>query len=316
MGKTYFIKRESCPGCKSRKHSIIYSCGFLESPIKEYLESFYSPQGRIEFEYLNGAEFILDECNNCGIVYQKEIPNDFLMKKLYEEWIDPQKDFNFHAQSDDLDYYSKFAQEVMMLIAYFNTIPSKLKFLDFRMGWGDWCRMVKAFACDCSGTELSEIRIEYAKSHGIKVITWDEIPAYSFDFINTEQVFEHIPAPLETLCHLKKSLKPEGLIKISVPNRGDIKRRIRILDWTAPKGSRNSLNPVSPLEHINCFNRSSIIIMADIAGLEPVKIPLCIQYAYSTNWKPIKQMLKNIAKPLYRNVFQKSTYLYFRKKRK
>jgi len=176
--------------------------------------------------------------------------------------------------------------------------------------------MAKAFGCNSYGTELSETRIKYAESHGIKVITWDEILNYSFDFINTEQVFEHIPEPLETLFHLKKSLKSEGLIKIDVPNGDDIKRRLRILDWTAPKGSRNCLNPASPLEHINCSNRTSIIRMADIAGLEIVKIPLTIQCVCSTNRKSIERTLKNILTPLYRNVFQKGTYVFFRQKRK
>jgi len=277
MSKTYFVKREFCPGCKSREYKTVYSCGFTESPIKKYLESFYSPQGQIELEYLKGAEYILDECHNCGMIYQKEIPNDFLMNKLYEEWINSQEVFDQYEQSHNLDYYSGYAREIMMLIKYFNTVPNQLKFFDFGMGWGNWCQMAKAFGCDFYGTELSEARIEYAKSNGIKVISWNEIPNYSFDFINTDQIFEHIPNPLETLNHLKKSLKPESLIKISVPDSCDIKRRVRVMDWTAPKGSKNSLNPVAPLEHINCFNHSSITRMADIAGFRLVEIPFRIE---------------------------------------
>ncbi|MBU0569137.1 methyltransferase domain-containing protein [bacterium] len=277
MIKTYFVKREFCPSCKSREYKTVYSCGFTESPIKEYLESFYSPQGQIELEYLKGAEYILDECHNCGMTYQKEIPNDFLMNKLYEEWIDSQKVFDQYEQSHNLDYYSGYAREIMMLIKYFNTVPKQLKFFDFGMGWGNWCQMAKAFGCDSYGTELSEARIEYAKSNGIKVISWIKIPNHSFDFINTDQVFEHIPDPLKTLYHLKKSLKPGGLIRISVPNGCDIKRKLRIMDWTAPKGSKNSLNSVAPLEHINCFNHSSIIRMADMAGFRLMEIPFRIE---------------------------------------
>lgn len=309
---TYFIKRNYCPGCKSTKFRTIYSCWFLESPIKEYLESFYSTQGQIIFEYLKDVKFILNECNECGIIYQEEIPNNFFMKIIYEDWIDPEKKFNLYTQKEYLDHYSTYIQEIMMLIDYFNVNPRRLKFFDFGMGWGRWCLMAKAYGCDVYGTELSEKKIKYAESYGIKVITWDEILNYNFDFINTEQVFEHIPNPFETLCHLKKSLKPTGLIKISVPNGKGIKRKLRILDWTAPKGSRNSLNPVSPLEHINCFNRTSILKMADKVGLKPVKIPLTIQYSYITNWKLTKHTLKNLLKPIYTNMFQKGTYLFFR----
>ena len=312
MSKNFVIKRESCPVCQSGNYKTIYSCGFLESPIKEYLESFYFSQGIIEFEYLEGSKFILDKCSNCGSIFQEEIPNDFLMKRLYEKWIDPQF-WVKKEQSQSFDYFARYAQEIMMIIMYFKTVPSKLAFLDFGMGWGNWCRMAKALGCDSYGYELSKSRIEYAKSQGIKVISLDEISSHSFDFINTEQVFEHIAEPLETLRFLKNSLKTKGLIRISVPDGGDIARRLKILDWTAPKDSRNSLNIVSPLEHINCFNRRSIIKMALIAGYEQVKMPLSLMYASSTNWIDARRALKNILIPLYRNVFSKGTVLFFQK---
>ncbi|MBA7519967.1 hypothetical protein ES705_12055 [subsurface metagenome] len=316
MNESYFEIRKHCPTCKSTNTIEIYSCSFLKSPIKEFLESFYSPQGKIEFEYLKGSNFILKECNNCGTIFQKEIPNDFLMNKLYEEWIDPEKAFESHLEKDNLSNFSYYAQEVMMVIAFFNRTPSQLKFFDYGMGWGKWCYMAKAFGCASYGTELSKTRIEYAQSQGTKVITWEEIPNYSFDFINTEQVFEHIPEPLRTLRYLKKSLKHNGLIKISVPNGKDIRRRLRIGDWMAPKGSKNSLNPVSPLEHINCFKQASIIRMADIVELELVKMPMPLQLAYTTNWNGMKQIIKNLARPIYRNLFQGGTYLFFRPKKK
>ncbi len=203
----------------------------------------------------------------------------------------------------------------MIAIAYFDKRPSELQFFDFGMGWGKWCRMAKAFGCNIYGAEVSKARIDYAKSQGIKVISWDDIPNHRFDFVNMEQVLEHIPEPFETLLYLKKSLKPEGLIKISVPNGSDIKNRLRVSDWAASKGSRNSLNAVSPLEHINCFDHGSLIKMADLAGFEKIKIPLSIQYIYSTNWRPTKRLLRNILGPLYRNMFKKSTYLFFRQKK-
>lgn len=312
MGNAYFFNREECPSCKSQDQHPVYSCGFTESPIKEYLNSFYSPQGYVEFEYLEGATYTLIECNSCGLIYQKEIPNDELMDRLYEKWIDPEMAFKRHLEGDDLLLFSYYAQEIMQLIAYFGKPPSALSFLDFGMGWGKWLRMAKAFGCNSHGLELSQRRVEYAKSNGIEILDWNRLPSGAFDFINTEQVFEHIAAPLDTLNHLKKSLKQNGLIKISVPDGSVIKRRLKVMDWNAPKGSRNSLNPVAPLEHINCFNRNSIIQMAEIAGMEPVNLPLLTQYQFSTGWYRTKRILKNLLFPVYRNVLRKGTYLFFR----
>lgn len=317
----YFEKREICPACHSKKSKELYSCEFLEPPIKDYLVTFYSPQGGIEFKYLKNAVYILKECSECSLIYQKEIPNEFLMNKLYEEWIDPNIVFTKFIQ--DFKRYSKrsssYAQEIMQLMEYFKNLQRRPKFLDFGMGWGEWCLMAKAFGCDIYGNELSEARIEHAKTLGIKTITWDQIPNLKFDFINTEQVFEHIANPLEVLRHLKKALNKNGLIKISVPNGEDIKRRLQILDWTAPKGSHNSLNDISPLEHINCFNHASIIKMAEKAGIEKVKIPLFNQYLSTTKYKLLIFTFKYLLKQVKDFVFCKKemgTHLFFRQMKK
>jgi 2-polyprenyl-3-methyl-5-hydroxy-6-metoxy-1,4-benzoquinol methylase len=313
----FFVERESCPSCESKEHMTIYSCGYLESPIRQYIESYYSKKLSIDFEYLNGATYILDKCNNCGLVYQREIPNDFLMNKLYGEWLYPKKGFKevykegsrMHAL---LDVHANNAREIMMLIAFLNVNPEELSFLDAGMGWGSWCLMAKTFGINVYGVELSQHLINLGKSRGINVITWEELVGKSFDFINTEQFFEHISNPLDTLRYLTKSLKPNGLVKISVPDGGDINRRLNILDWNAPIGTRNSLHPVQPLEHINCYNRFSVIKMAENAGLHEVKIPLQLQYIYSTNWRPFSRMAKNFLRPLYFNVLHRGTYLFFR----
>lgn len=311
----YFVKRTACPVCNSSKYQPIFSCNYMESPLKDHLEVLFAPVGYFEAEYLTEARYTLNECLQCGLVFQEEVPNDFLNNKIYGQWIDPQRTFDNHEKADDLAHYAQYAQEVMMLIGYFQTIPSQLKFFDFGMGWAKWARMAKAFGCDSYGTEVSQVRIDNATSQGIKVISWDEIPTYEFDFINANQVFEHLSQPLETLTYLKQALKPTGLIKLCVPDGKDIKSLLRIADWTAPLNAKNSLSSVSPLVHLNCFHHNSLLRLADSAGLELVKIPIVVQYRSSTNWQPVTPLLKNLVRPLNRNFFQKSTYLFFRPRR-
>jgi 2-polyprenyl-3-methyl-5-hydroxy-6-metoxy-1,4-benzoquinol methylase len=278
--------------------------------LKSYLSNFYESQGHLDFKYLENANYIIEECLECGLIYQKEILNDFLMEKLYEEWINPHLVFKDEEKTFGLDYYARYAQEIGTIIAHFNVIPSRLSFFDFGMGWGKWLKMVNSFGVNSYGTELSQSRINYAKKFGINILSWEELINQKFDFINAEQVFEHIPQPFETLLHLKKALKPGGLIKISVPNGADIKKRLKIADWKAEKNSKNSLNSISPLEHINCFNNSSIIKMAQKAGLKQVSIPLLVQYSFICNNTSLKNLLINLVKPFYRN-YMKGTYLFF-----
>ena len=312
MSNAYFVVRESCPGCGSANTKTIYEQPFSKPPISDYLNDFYASRGKVEFEYLEGSDYILNECNSCGMIFQKEIPNDELMDRLYGKWLDPEKALNDHNKRDGLSHYIYYAQEVMQLIAYFKKRPSQLKFFDFGMGWGRWALMAKAFGCVAYGSELSKDRIEHAKSNGIKVIEWDDFPNYKFDFINTEQVFEHIPEPLVTLRHLKKALAPEGLIKISVPTANDIERRLNLMDWKANKYAYNSLNPVAPLEHINFYRRNSIVKMAEVVGLKEVLIPIKTQYQYTTEWDGIKKIAKNFYNPVSKNVLKKLNYLFFK----
>ena len=309
MGHRYFVTRNVCPGCHSVQRRTLYAGDYLAPPIKSYLEAFYAPQGGIEFEFLSEARYILEECLECGLIYQAEIPNDFLMAKLYEEWIEPAKVF---GDDDDPGNYAEYAQEVMMLLAWLKHTPAPPKFLDFGMGWGRWLRMARAFGGDVYGTELSASRITYAQSQGIKVIAWEEIPEHRFEVINTEQVFEHLPQPLETLRHLARSLRPGGLIKISVPNGSDFKRRLRVADWTAPKFSGHSLNAAAPLEHVNCFNYEALMTMASLAGLERVELPWSIQLKHRLSSEVAKQALKIVLRKYFHGRYLKRLYFFFR----
>jgi 2-polyprenyl-3-methyl-5-hydroxy-6-metoxy-1,4-benzoquinol methylase len=282
-------------------------------PISDYLHDFYSPQGRIELEYFVGALYTLCECEICGMLFQQHIPNEDLLHRLYEYWIDPNIVCTQALNSESVPHFAFFAQEIMQVISWIGRCPASLSFFDFGMGWGKWALMAKAFGCNSYGTELSQQRTAYATSNGITAIAWDDIPRYQFDFINTSQVFEHLADPLGTLRHLGKALKTGGLIKISVPNGYDINRRLRVMDWTAPKETRNSLNAVAPLEHINCFRRRTFKVMAQAVGMEETFLPMLCQYRYTTNWNGLKGTVRNLAIPIYRNVLKLPNYIFLRK---
>lgn len=301
---TYFIKRVICPACENNEFKNIYERPYSDPIITDYLKKFYDSQGGVEFDYVTDAEYVLKECRRCNLIFQKYIPNDFLMTKLYEEWIDPKIALRGH----DLSYYRKLSIEAENIIAYFHTKPCNLNFLDFGMGWGEWNLMLKAYGANSAGMELSQERINHATDNAIKIVDWEDLPSNYFDFINTEQVFEHIPNPLETLRHLTLSLKPSGLIKISVPNGNIAKRNLRIMDWKSGKGTRNSLNIVAPLEHINCFRTKTIKFMAQLCGLQQEFVPF--------KNLSLQELIKAKLKPLYYQLLKggkQGTYLFFKK---
>lgn len=304
MSSKYFTKRSKCPSCMSKNYTQIYSISYEDNIIKDYLNSFYLPKGKVEFNYFKNAKYILNECNECSLIFQQEIPDDILTQRLYNIWIDP-KIASIKSKNHDINYYLNHASEIIKIISHFNTNPIDLSILDFGMGWANWCLMARAFGCNIYGCELSQERIENAKKHGIKTLEWNDLPNHKFDFINSEQVFEHLSEPYETLKYLAESLKPNGVIRISVPNGEKSRRTLKTMDWKASKASRDSLNIFAPLEHINCFTTKSIDIMAKNAGLKPIKSFESMNYCGQS----FKSMSKNYLKYYYFKFFSKKKSL-------
>jgi len=270
MCNSHFRERTTCPCCGSATRNVLIELPFSEDPIRQYLREFYGKQGGVEFEYLHGATFAVAKCGECSLLYQTQIGTDGLLARLYNHWIDPSLARQRDEQRRKLGFYLGCVEEVVTVMNQIGKRPADCRLLDFGMGWAGWCQTALGLGCRVFGHELANERIDFARSRGIHVVAWDEIPDQRFDFINTEQVFEHLSEPRETLRHLVKSLEPTGLLKISVPDGTNVPHLLRTPDWTEPKDSPRSLNPIAPLEHINCFNRAALLRLATDAGLEPV----------------------------------------------
>jgi SAM-dependent methyltransferase len=326
----YFVNRNQCPSCLSKNTESVFIKKFTQDPIKKYLEEFYNSQGFIELEYLEEADYELMECQDCTLVYQRYIPNDFLMTKLYNEWISPEVIQSEIEKKHSLKFYFFLSKQIYKICKTMNKNPSDLRVLDFGMGWGSWCKMASAFGIEAFGVEISEDRIQYAKKFGIENLYIEALEKNSFDFINTEQVFEHIPNPNEILKILSNSLKPGGLLKISVPDGNLVKEKLSIMNWDAPKNHPDSLNIVAPLEHINCYTTKSIVDLAEMNGLKWYFLPKYPMIAEVDGLPSLKNNIKTafqIPKQLIEPIWQKSrsllgktyiekprgTNLYFRK---
>jgi len=302
----HFVRRSACPACGARAATELVRASYAAPPISDYLVSFYAVQGGVDFDLLEGSDYTLAECRECGLLYQAEIPGPALSFKLYEEWIDPQKAFGLYEAPRDLAYFLSLAGEIANLIRHLGVAPAGLEVLDFGMGWGSWCRAAIGLGCRAYGVELSPTRIEHAAESGVRILRWEDVPERRFDLINADQVLEHVPEPLETLRLLGRALKPAGLLKVAVPDGRDVKRNLAHGDWLAPAGSPRSLNPVAPLEHINCFDRRALVAMARRAGLEPEFVPERIAVLASAgigaSWlkAAAKALLGRAGAPLYR----------------
>lgn len=298
------VRRTACPVCHAPLAATteIYRLGYGSPTMRAYFSSFYEPQGSPEPDRLADEVFILRRCDDCSLVFQVAVPSNHFSYDLYERWINPDLAFVLDREARDADYHARMARELSAVLVHLRA-QRPLKVFDFGMGWGEWCLMAKAFGCEIFGAELSEARREHARRHGVELIDLEDLPDNHFDFIHTEQVFEHLTDPLPVLARLCKALSPGGLLKISVPDGSDIVRRLATPDWLAPKETPTSLNAVAPLEHVNCFNHTSLVELGRQAGLGPVRFSVRETYAGMV-WLDgsARQLVKGWLAPVVRRV--------------
>lgn len=300
------VRRERCPGCRAESFDRLVVCSYSDAPIAAVTAETVKvlPEFRTE-------TYELRRCRVCALAWQVVAPDDDLAIRLYGQ----ASAFEAVAEAHQaLDFYVSAAREIAMIVSAFDAAPHRLRFLDFGMGRGEWARLAAAFGVKSFGVELTAAAREHAQAFGVVALAPEELAGHEFDLVHTEQVFEHLADPLGTLERLRGVLAPAGLVKISVPDAVDLDRRLALADWEAPKGSARSLECVAPIHHVNAFQRRSILAMAAAAGFEEAKLPARAYYRLG-EVAPGRPLLKALARPLYRNVLGRGTYVFLRASR-
>ncbi len=287
-----FIHRPKCELCGSENKAVLISREFTDPVVWDFLQQYY--EERINQADLKGGKYEIVKCSDCGFLWQAYILNDDLMKKLYRVWISSEDSFQ-KKRSADITLYSGYARQVQRIAILLSRRPHEIDVLDFGMGWGYWCLMAKAFGYNVSGYEISREMVEFAGKNGIDVYErYSDIADKKFDFINAEQVFEHIPNPLETLRSLVQRLNSGGIIRISVPYGRNVEKTLSKPRWKPSK------NAIHPLEHINCFTHRVLIKLGKSAGLELVRP----SNRFGTK-NYLKQYTELVLRPLIKNLLRK-----------
>lgn len=301
-----FEERKRCPGCHENGSKTRFRSEFADGGIGKFVREYY----HVDTGLLAARPYQLEECTSCSLVFQKFVGDDSLLSDLYTHWVDepedPERDIDTYRADISAIRLSRDAHEIMAAASFTGTNLSDLKTLDYGMGWALWARISKALGCQSFGSDLSQPRMEFARRHGVAAVNDEEISGLTFDFINTEQVFEHVPEPLDLLCRLAKSLKHGGVIKLSLPSAERVDTLIGLLADGGYAGDYKTIVQVQPLEHINSFKMKSIFEMASKAGLKVVKPSLWHRYAFlrhteAVNLSRPKKTIKELVRPVYQH---------------
>jgi 2-polyprenyl-3-methyl-5-hydroxy-6-metoxy-1,4-benzoquinol methylase len=316
--------RQACPACGTDDAQPIFGPVPYDSPpVQGILQATHSGQMDWRFlgDYLRAAEYCLLRCPRCTLIWQRDVPIGGLLDVLLED-LSPARLAEYRA--DDLDAvreriavkldrpavtgdgrewraalaghgadgdrtarreknYTTLAQQIIAIANFFGR--PRVRVLDFGMGQGEWCRVAAALGMEAFGLEYSDEKASWRVAGGYQVISPPALEEHRFDFINTEQVFEHLNQPLPSLRRLAGRLQPGGLIRIAVPNGYGIEGRLRdARTWTAMKGEKSALGAVRPLRHINCYSGRSLTQMAEHAGLRRVDLGLGLRLRSATGF--------------------------------
>jgi 2-polyprenyl-3-methyl-5-hydroxy-6-metoxy-1,4-benzoquinol methylase len=276
--------------------------------MRKFLDrKFKDPIGILEI--IGDAHYELRRCSRCRLIYQRNVLTDEYSQLLYGKWLlegdaEPELSKERLAPSE----HALYANELLMVGRLFGRPHHLVRLLDYGLGRGWWCRMATALGFEATGTDLAPALIAAARAQGITAIDIQQLESERFDFINTEQVLEHVTRPLEVVRQLRKSLTPGGIIKVSVPDGRGMERRIPLMDWSAPRADRRYLMPATPLIHVNTFTQESIGAMGREAGLRTMAWPLRWDYSLIDATAP-RTLVKSLLRPLYRRALR-TTYVF------
>lgn len=309
-----FVSRDRCPLCGSGSTRVVFRKGFDEPPVSRFIRDYY----RVDPSELAGGDYVLVRCERCTLLYQGMVGDDRLLEQVYGVWIktDSEADPQYRDAISAIPQ-SRDGHEIMAASKCLGVPLTGLTTLDYGMGWALWARCAQALGCRSYGTELSPVRAEFARNHGVTVLSDEEIAPSTFHFINTEQVFEHVTQPGDLARRLGRALVPGGILKVSVPSGDRADRIVEALDAGADF-ELELVMPVQPLEHVNCFTSRSIQLLAAAAGLEVYRPPLAGRYTFLRHASAVPftrpaKLVKELVRPIYQFHNRRNLYRWLRK---
>ena len=185
-------------------------------------------------------------CDDCGHMFL-DIPPVSYYKNVIR---------SVSVSSEMTDYRR---EQFGLLLSLFSKPVSELRVLEIGAGDGQYSQLLSEFFPVCFATEPNTIHNPYPHVHFIDTHPDDENFCQSlinhgpFDLICCFSYLEHLPNPLDTLCHINSLLSPGGYALIEVPNS----------DYIRDKGLLCEIIP----DHLHYFTARSLVTLASQAQL-------------------------------------------------
>jgi 2-polyprenyl-3-methyl-5-hydroxy-6-metoxy-1,4-benzoquinol methylase len=205
--------------------------------------------------------FTVARCNSCSLVMQNPRPRREKIAVYYSAGYEP------HSMAESSEDIEKMVAGQEGRCVLLERHARKGRALDIGSGDGRFLLCLKRRGWDVKGCELIERMAEYQRTKlGIETKACDLIaasyPAEHFDAITLWSVLEHLYDPFDTLVEIRRIMKPDGTLIISVPNFDSLERKIFRERWY----------PLSVPYHIFHFTPKTLGRFVEKAGLKVEKV--------------------------------------------
>lgn len=184
--------------------------------------------------------------------------------KVDAEYFDFFHESNFRTQ-EIFRHYQEFF--------HLYRIKSSDKVLEIGSGGGAALRFIQSAGCEYYPLDISSFNLKKIKEKNIRNVFPVSGDTYSlpfnddsFDFIILSEVLEHLAEPVTALTEIKRVLKKEGRLVVSVPYNEKLTYQICI----------HCNKPTPTNAHLHSFNEERLNLMINAAGLIPLKTSFCM----------------------------------------
>lgn len=251
-----------CPVCGSDNLTEMYPAD-IQSPDRVQFCYTFSPE--------HSKTFRIVRCHSCSHVFSAPIPED--IARHYEDVVD--SEYLRHSQS------RKLAAEAVLRVIRQYTPSNRL--LDIGCATGDFLECAKEQGYFAEGLEVSRWASEIVRERGFKVHrefleTFAKSHPEQYDIVTLWGVIEHFAQPIEEIRHLRRLLKPGGILALWTGDVDSVTSRLLGRKWWYWQG-----------QHIQYFSRKSLKHLVVSNGFEHVTTK---RYPFAATYETISNSLR------------------------
>lgn len=273
----YFYERKSCPVCNTDSSKEFFRSPLSEGPVRELISDHYRQQGTVNWSLVSKTDYVICECQNCRLIYQKHVPTMSVLEDVYTRWIANEGLTRIEHDMLTLSQYRQISGEFEILFNMIGKKPGDITFLDYGFGHGRWARVARGMGAKVYATEIGDDKPRLAATLGVEMISEADIQGMKFDIVHTEQVFEHLTEPAETFRRLATATG--GIFKMAVPRHFGVENLLKTkgMPTRSPfnklvgggKFSKEDMSYIAllPLEHLNTYSRTTADYLAKQNGM-------------------------------------------------